>query len=72
MWFTLVMLGVPLVWVVFLTAFFRVNGDMADAWVLVAPAALWLWADMYLVPLYWAVRVIRYSWFHRAGSSATN
>lgn len=63
--FTLWMIGAPLA--LFAVGVLVTAAVGPEVGVVVgAPAALWLFADLYVVPLYWAVRIVRYAWLDRA------
>ena len=67
--FTLLLLAPPL-FVLALAAVVGLAGSTPVAGILAAVAVLWLWVDLYAVPLYWAVRIARHAWGWRETSAS--
>ena len=62
MWFTFWMLTPPVALGMLGSVFSAVTQSAISSFFWGA-AVVWLWADLYIVPLYWAVRIVRYAWF---------
>lgn len=58
MFFTLWMVGIPLAWFLACVALLDPRASELGR-LLATPAALWLFVDLYAVPIYWSARAVK-------------